>query len=446
MISALLILSVTFLVIRFAFWRRAVKVTLLVLLLGLAGELFIHSNFYQSYINPLGGAESEIEPLDYVASRQAQSPDNRQLLVNFGNIGRAEIAALIEKLSAMEPKVIGINALFNCPPGPIDSISCPFGLDTVANRMLANAIRKADNVVLVSRIRNDMSIALYDSIELSDAIFQRYARHGFDALPTTESYQNHRAVRSMFTRVNGPNGTVLAWSVAVASMYDSVKVEKFLSRGNAEELINFRGSIDLHRLRLAKNLDLDLSGFGGMFHAVDAVDVLNGIVKPEEVRGKIILMGYLGDYLGDPTAEEKFFTPLNSGAGGEGKPDSYALVINANIINMILNEDYIHEQSDWDALAMNFTFVMFHVGLLVFLRNRYPKWFDLYASILIVIQIALFSFFRIWLFREFSYRVFFDVSVITLAVAGIGINIYMELAPSLKVRWPLVGWRSKIES
>ena len=59
------------------------------------------------------------------------------------------------------------------------------------------------------------------------------------------------------------------------------------------------------------------------------------------VEGKIVLFGYLGDRLGAPQWEDKFFTPLNESIAGRANPDMYGPVIHANIASMVLNDDYI---------------------------------------------------------------------------------------------------------
>ncbi len=440
MVSLVLLPLLIILLIRYRFFRKATLIAGFVLFLGLIGGALLNSTFYTEYIDPLSGSAEAVEPLDYVASRQVQRPDNRFLLVNIGNVNRGGIADMINMISVFRPKVIGISAFFSCPPGLRDSLTCPVGMDTVANRKLAEAIQLAGNVVLPIRIiqRKETEARrgeLLDSVEISDEQFQRYAFAGFANLPTTAKHQfDVKAVRSFLPTLKVLDSTMLAWPVVVAGLYDSLPTINLLKRRKEEELINFRGNIDVRRLTLARGRELDTTGFGGRYLAVEASDIIAGRVNPEEIRDRIVLMGYLGEYLGDPSADEKFFTPLNTQMSGRSNPDSFGLVVNANIISQILDQDYIVEQAVWDAWVVNFVFILFHVSVLLWLRNRWPKMFDLNATILIVIQITLFSYLRIWAFQTFSYRLFFDVSIFTLAIAGLGINIFLEIFPILGQR------------
>lgn len=76
--------------------------------------------------------------------------------------------------------------------------------------------------------------------------------------------------------------------------------------------------------------------------------------------------------------------------------------------------------------------------MLLLVRQKWKEWFDLIASIMIVTQIGLLSFIRAQVFLIWSYRLFFGVSIITLALAGVAINIYMEVIPLIRKRVALI--------
>src|SRR5262249_28575032 len=147
--------------------------------------------------------------------------------------------------------------------------------------------------------------------------------------------------------VNGKDH--LAFSVQVAMQYDSAITNKFLARKKKEELINFRGNMEVMQLGYdtEKNDETNASKYPTMFATLDAEQILRGEFVPAMFEDKIVMMGYLGDYLGAPAWEDKFFTPLNKRVAGRANPDMFGLVLHANAVCMILNEDYINEIPEW---------------------------------------------------------------------------------------------------
>ena len=155
--------------------------------------------------DPISAALSEFELTDYVFSqlRQPPLPDSRIVLVNIGPT-RRDIAQQIRIISQFKPKVIGIDGFFNCEGGYYDTVTCPQLIDTLGNLMLANSIREAGNVVLVSRLLQSDSVEraglidVYDSMEYSDPMFNEFAYKGFANLVTNATYQEEVKIWKAF--------------------------------------------------------------------------------------------------------------------------------------------------------------------------------------------------------------------------------------------------------
>ncbi len=117
------------------------------------------------------------------------------VLVNFGNLTRSEVATQLRMISSYKPKVIGIDGYYNCEGGFYDSVSCPQLLDTLGNLLLADAIKEAGNVVLVSKLlqtdsaANADAVDVYDSVEYADPIFRVNARNAYANLVTNADFQ-----------------------------------------------------------------------------------------------------------------------------------------------------------------------------------------------------------------------------------------------------------------
>ncbi|MBZ0244667.1 MAG: CHASE2 domain-containing protein, partial [Cyclobacteriaceae bacterium] len=301
-----------------------------------------------SAFDPLGEALGDVEMTDIAFSQLREDPelDLNVVMVNVSKLSRREIAQQINIISQYNPKIIGVDVFFNCPNNLRDTINCPALKDVMGNYMLAKAIEDAGNVVLVTKVLQSDSLFRegivdeYDSLRRSDIEIRGNALEGFANLETdAETQEAFKTCRSFVPRISVQNDTVLAFSVKIAMLYDSVKTKRFLARNNYSETINYRGNIlDLH----------NASSFSGRFFALDWYQALDPeYVLPELIKDKIVIMGYMGDDFEDTSWDDKFFTPLNKQYAGKTNPDMYGPVVHANIVSMILNEDYIDELPDW---------------------------------------------------------------------------------------------------
>lgn len=385
----------------------------------------------------IGQAMKDFELTDYAFSNLRPDPtvDERIVLVNMGTLDRRGMAQQISILNSFQPRVIAYDGFFNCEGGLYDTLNCPQLLDTLGNLMLANAIEEANMFVLGSKLLQTDSVAkhdveFYDSLEISDPVFDRQAKYGFISLPTNASYQEDvKLCRSLFPKwtVNGKEE--LAWSVQIAMQYDSVKTKKFLERNKKEELINFRGNIEVRTFKFIteKIENTATTNFKTMFYAVDADQVLRGEVLPEMFRDKIVLLGYLGDYLGHPAWEDKFFTPLNSRVAGRANPDMFGLVLHANVISMILNEDYINEIPDWLKYVLAFVVCYFTVAFFIVIDRKLPTWFDALSVLIQLAELLFISLFVIYAFTWWNLKLDLTVAIGVSALVGPCYDIFKSL-------------------
>ncbi|MBX2942993.1 MAG: CHASE2 domain-containing protein [Cyclobacteriaceae bacterium] len=381
-----------------------------------------------SAFDPLGEALGDVEMTDIAFSQLRNEPelDLNVVMVNVSKLSRREIAQQISLISQYHPKVIGVDVFFNCPSNLRDTISCPALADPMGNYMLAQAIKDAGNVVLVSKVLqsdslfNEGIVDQYDSLRRTDLDIRGNAMEGFANLETdAEDQESFKTCRSFVPRIPMIHGdTALAFSVKIAMLYDSVKTKKFLARNNYSETINYRGNIlDLH----------NASAFSGRYFALDWYQALDPeYVLPELIKDKIVILGYMGDDFDDTSWDDKFFTPLNKQYAGKTNPDMYGPVVHANIISMILNEDYIDELSDWQEWIVAITLCFINVALFWFIYNRSPDWFDAVSVLLQLIQIILLSFLMIYFFNWYSFKLDLTITLAALAVVGTVFELYQS--------------------
>jgi CHASE2 domain-containing sensor protein len=399
------------------FWFQSIIITVFVFVMLWFGSVLSDLKLFTAF-DTIGMALKDFRLTDYAFSNLRPEPvvDERIILVNIGTLDRRGIAQEIQILNSFNPRVIAYDGFFNCEGGLYDTLNCPQLLDTLGNLMLASAINDANNFVLGSKLMQTDSVAkfdveYYDSLEISDPMFMEHAEVGFASLPTDASYQEDvKLCRTIFPQwmVNGKRQ--LAFSTQIANQYDSVVTKKYLDRNNKEEWINFRGNMNVMTLRVQteKINQTSESNFATMFYAVDADQLLRGDVLPELFKDRIVILGYLGDYLGDSAWEDKFFTPLNKRVAGRANPDMFGPVLHANVVAMILNEDYINTIPDWADYVVAFLVCLLTVELFVLIDKKLPSWFDALSFfiqvvlLIIIMTIIIFAFAWLNLMLELS--------------------------------------------
>lgn len=393
----------------------------------LAGIVKITDLKIFSAFDPLGQALSDMELTDIAFSQLRNDPtiDTNIVIVNIGALPRRGVAEQIRILNKYKPKVIGMDSFFDCPLGLRDTINCPPMADVMGNVMLANAIDEAENFVLVTRVTQTDSlyntgiVDMYDSLERTDEDIRGKALEGYANLPTdADNQESFKACRTFIPRIKVGNDTLHAFAVEVASVFAPDKTQRFLNRGNEEEVINYRGNI----------LDMyGASSFAGRYFALDWYQVLNEEFLPTLITDKIVLMGYMGDDFSDTSWDDKFFTPLNKQYAGKANPDMYGLVVHANIISMILAEDYIEEMAEWQEWAIAIVVCFLNVALFWWIYKYSPDWFDGVSVLLQLLQIILLSFLMIYFFNWYSFKLNLTSTLAALALVGTCFEIYQSV-------------------
>jgi CHASE2 domain-containing sensor protein len=383
-----------------------------------------------SAFDPISQALGEFELTDYAFSNLRPDPlvDQRIVLVNIGHISRREIAAQINIIRQYKPKVIGIDGYFNCEGGLYDTANCPQLLDTLGNLMLSDAIKEAGNVVLVSKLlqktktaRDPNQIDFYDSIEYSDP--SPFAHNAFANFPTDALYQEDvKLCRSYLPRLKVNGKYENAFATEIAWLYDSVQTQKLFDRGNDEEIVNYRGNFEVQEVKLkslqGKDLATTNKSFKLMFNAIDVTQVLNGEFTPDYFKDKVVIMGFMGNYFGDPAWEDKYFTPLNKKVAGRANPDMFGMVVHANIVAMILNGDYVDELADWSKIAIATIVGILTVALFIVIDDKLPLWYDALSVIIQVVQILLISGLVVFCFVTFGVKLDLTIAMAVTALVG----------------------------
>jgi CHASE2 domain-containing sensor protein len=323
-------------------------------------------------------------------------PDTNIIVVGFGNLPREEIINMLNIINEQKPRCIGIDAEYTAFAK--DSTRAP--IDTA----FAETMRRTPNLVIACNasfkeatrqkvVDSDEDLDL-DTLLSPHPEFRKVARIGFANLITggsrdkvaREDLASGTFMCRSFSpqvRVEGKNINFLA--VEVARLFDEKKVERFLKRKNEVEFINYYGNYE----------KFGYIGFSELFDLHQAAkegDTAAKVRLKQNFHDKIVLIGFTGadGVITHVTSEEdRFYTPLNENYVGKAEKDMYGVFIHANIISMILREDYINEMPDWLNYLITFLIAYITTALFVFLHEKLDFWYD-GLSILVQFLLSLF--------------------------------------------------------
>ncbi len=365
-----------------------------------------------SFLDPIGDAIGDVEMTDIVFSEIRENPpfDNNIVLVNIGALSRRDIARELQIINQYGPAVIGIDSYF-----------WNLKEDTLGDILLNRALENIENLVLVSQLKYNKVTDDYDSLRVSNPFFN-FGSNGFANLETEALTQNRfKICRSFPPKRKINKKDEVAFSVKVCELFDDEKVDEFLARDNKYEIINYRGNI----------MDFGQTKFGGRYAALDVSDVFQKKFTPNSIRGKIVLFGYMGDNFEDRSWEDKFYTPLNVKYAGRSNPDMFGVVLHANIISMILNEDYIEKQGQFSSIVTALLICFMTVLLFTYIYRKLPKWYDGLTKTIQLVEVLLLLTVNVFIFHWFNYKMSLTLVTIMVALAGDSLEVCYGLLLNL---------------
>ncbi|GIV43459.1 MAG: hypothetical protein KatS3mg035_0582 [Bacteroidia bacterium] len=350
--------------------------------------------FNFDFLDPLNQALEDFQLTDLVYKDfKEENQDTNIVFVNIGFLNRAEIAQQIENIAKYNPKVIGIDALFGTQKEP--------EVDSALSRVLQ---KYGNNIVMVNAFENyNPDRGKADSIARSMPYFSNYVTQGYSNLDdrTLLTIRNFRP----FTPVKD---TVLtAFAVEIVKKFDIQKVEVLKKRNNDFETINYKGNFD-------------------KFYAViEAENALDTSLDLSFVKDKIVLFGYLNSDKNARDVTDQFFTPLNPKMAGRSLPDMYGIVVHANIIAMILSENYINVMSNFTSIFLAIILCYCNLLFLLYIHWKWNLYYDIIARIWQILQSIVIYFIIVWLFSVYRYETDLTLLIVTLALGPDVLEFFM---------------------
>ncbi len=354
---------------------------------------FVRLNLH--FLDPFNNSLKNYEVTDIVSSRLRDKEqtvfEDKIVLVNTGKPDRLELAKIIDRLNQFSLKAIGVDILLEGKKNP------------VIDSFLAEKIKSAPNIVLANRFKNfNDSLRIFDLPIGCDTTFARHAQTSFVNLVSKDNW----TVRLFKPKVKTVDGERFAFATKIAELADSAALEKLWQRNQKVERINYFGdknSFVQFDAELLLDTSLDLS---------------------DAFKDKIVLVGYLGTDEWSMPMKDRFFTPLNEQYAGRSLPDMFGMVIHANIIAMILNDNYIYDFPAWLASILEILFCYFNVVIIFWFYKRFPEPFHGITRALQILEFILIFLLISILFHYFKIRIDFEKGILTLLLSYDFIMIY----------------------
>jgi len=350
-----------------------IAVFVFLILLGM-----IPINFY--VLNPMKLALKDFDFNDISYAKLKKGEGNKQdsniVIVNIGHLDRAGIGFLIEKVNSYQPKVIGLDIWFEKEKDPVK--------DSILNE----AFLHAKNLVAVS-----VAVAGKHDFTIQKNYFDKsipkrgYANLIGEDIGTIRFY-------SPFEMVHGKKYPQI--TTAIIKEFDTVAYKHLVKRNKPVETINYKRRV--HQYQIIENEDL-------------MADNVEGSI----FKNKIVLLGYIN--LDPNDIEDKKFTPMNDKYAGKSIPDMNGIVVQANIISMVLEGDYIKKTPKWVAWLVAILIGWLHMSLFIRYYLESHIWFHLVAKLAQVFSAIFFAYLGMYIFDTFGIKLDMKYTLYVIALA-----------------------------
>ncbi len=350
---------------------------------------FLPIIFTIDFLDPIQNTIEDFNAADIVFSQLRDydeiEKDTNIVLVNIGPLNRMGIANLVEIVNSYNPRVIGIDSFFRNPK------------DKDGDSALSEAFSKVKNLVIVSEavhLDNDFN---FDTMLYSNEMFSKYALSSFANI-ITDDKSGFRVVRSVSPSEYVKDSLCLFFAVEVAKQVVPKKVKKFLDRNNEFEYVNYKRNI-----------------YDGKYKALDYEVLQENKEDLSFLKDKIVLMGFLGPDIHTMVFEDIFFTPMNEHYLGKAIPDMYGVIIHANVISMIMEEDYISTTQSWLKILITFIVIYLNMALFYYISVRFEDVYEMANLFITMFELFLLFSVMIYVFHWFS----FDIGLREATLYGI---------------------------
>lgn len=338
-----------------------------------------------------GGVDFEVYDLIFTGSmKPGIINDTNIVLVELGDT-RGEIADQLNILNKYHPKVIAVDAIFSSEGEPLENLK------------MEMAMEQNDRIVMGSLLVDTPALHVEKGV-FSAAAKDKVGYININADKMTSVVRSYYP----FARIN--DSMQRSFTSEIVRLYDDQAYQKLRQRKNEIEMVNYSANLENY-FNISKEQLPDYDSTGQL----------------DKLKDKIILMGF---FKNQPplVLEDLHFTPMNPVFSGKSFPDMYGIVIHANILSMILSDQYINmaskNMSYVYAFIITFLFSLFIIEAHYGDNNPRLKKLGLIQYIIIVLVGYIF----IQLFHYTRYKVYLEPIVVSMVISIVFLSYYKSLA------------------
>ena len=308
--------------------------------------LFLTINISFKPFNFVAKAIKEVNLSDfYFSGLQSPVADTNIVLVNIEDLGRKDIAGLVDKIYKANPAVIGLDVFFSDTK------------DSVGDPILNESVRKAADKLVMAGFYDEEDKAF-------NSDYKTFAGSVYSHANILTNEDRTAVVRKFQPAYKVADTMLYSFAAAVAKKYSKPAFDKLVSHKNKLEYINYKGNKNTYLLMNHQEIMKDSSA-----------DI-------SFLKNKIVLVGFLG---GKTKSTEDFndifYTPVNTHYYGRALPDMYGLVIHANIISMIIEKNYIWYPANWLVFIISFVITFLHIVPFIYFYVKRHLWYHVFVKI-----------------------------------------------------------------
>ncbi|MFT3980767.1 MAG: CHASE2 domain-containing protein [Ferruginibacter sp.] len=361
---------------RYLFKRDTILATIMVfVLMGLLALI----PFNTHVLDPIKMALQDFDYNDLVYSQMGKnshtSVDTNIVVVNIGNAGRGDITAMLEKVAAEKPVAIGVDVTFENPKDPATDSALQQFFVTNKNAVLAYNLQTAE-----------------EKLQAQGFLYNVVSEKGYANFVGEDG----GVIRYFAPAVQKEGSRYTSFAAAVVKLARPASYEKLVKRNKPTETINY-------------------SRTANKYIVIDGSELLGDSSGNTVLKNKIVLLGYVSDNPGN--IEDKHFTPFNSKSVGKSVPDMNGVFVHANIIDMILADQYVAKSPTWLNWLIAVLLGWLHMAL--FIRYFLDKhlWFHLLAKTIQVVSAILFVYLGLLFFYKWDIRINLTPAFVAIILA-----------------------------
>jgi CHASE2 domain-containing sensor protein len=348
--------------IRYLFKRDTILATLMVfILIGLLSLIPLNTHVLDPF--KLALQDFDYNDLAYSKMHKGEEADidTNIVIVNVGQAKRPEIAEMIRKINEQHPKVTGVDVFFE------------------------NAKSAEEDSLLMEVIKSPGIVSAYKMIPAdhhlkpTGILYGQTENEGHINLGGEEG----GVVRDFMPVVKQGDQEYLSFAAAIVKKINPAAYAKLIKRGKTYESINYRRT-------------------DTQYQVIDGYDLIAG-TDSFPLTNKIVFLGYISQ---DPNnIEDKSFTPMNSRSFGKNLPDMNGVVVHANIVNMIMEGNYISKMPKWVTWGIAFVVCWLHMAVFLAFAIERHLWFHLLSKIAQILSAIAFIYIGLYTFYAFDMKI-----------------------------------------